>query len=349
MEWSSAFIVLQAGPSLGDFMRQLPVGLIVLMCGTGLLLLIALTVIIRARAQRKAPPPMPNHPYVPVSGAVRSTSAPAPTVDHDLPDLDLLVSAPPVPAAPRPAPTETPPARAARKDIQAITLSGGETARAVEVVTILRDVEDGGLIIQMGDRVYRDLSSDETFRGGFLKIMRELTPLVTQAPRKATAPLKDEAPVQAAEAAQPPAEPASSLRDLLNEGQIERPKPRPSTPPPPISTEGTMPGDLPRYSLDDKPQVIKKRTGLLGRTKTEFVPVPDLNLAQAIEAYLQHKLKYTDDFAGRTVHVHPAPDGGVSIEVDGEFFDSVGDVRDAQVRAFLAETIQEWQQRNTGS
>ena len=42
------------------------------------------------------------------------------------------------------------------------------SAQAVEVVTILRDVMDGGLIIQMGDKIYRNLSSDETFTERFL-------------------------------------------------------------------------------------------------------------------------------------------------------------------------------------
>jgi hypothetical protein len=35
----------------------------------------------------------------------------------------------------------------------------------------------------------------------------------------------------------------------------------------------------------------------------------------------------------------------VRIQVDDKFYDAVGDVADAEVRAFLSATIQEWQDR----
>jgi hypothetical protein len=108
-----------------------------------------------------------------------------------------------------------------------------------------------------------------------------------------------------------------------------------------------MPGDLPRFTLEEEPQKIKTRGGLLGRTKTEFVPVPELNIAGAIEAYLQHKLQNTPDFVGRSIHVNPTEDGGVAIEVDGTHYEAVSDVTDDTVRNFLSTTIQEWQQRHS--
>jgi hypothetical protein len=184
--------------------------------------------------------------------------------------------------------------------------------------------------------------------------MRELSPMVTQASKPKTAPLEAQRSA--------PAEPSaplttsadisaasSSLRDLLvdeDDEDINEPVP-PVTAPPPAS-DGRMPGDLPRYSLDEEVQVVKKKAGLLGRTKTEFVPVPEFDLAGAIESYLQHKLKHLPDYQGRSIHVHPSPDGGVTIEVDGQYFDAVGDVTDDKVRALLSQTIQEWQTRNTG-
>jgi hypothetical protein len=326
MDW---FILAQASSGMSDFFRQLPVPLIIMFCGSALLLLVASFVIVRARTQRgeKARPAPP---------ATAKSTVP---LDADLPDLDLLVTAP----APKLAPVEAAPARAPRAGTYTVHLNDGDTTQAVEVVTILRDVVDGGLIIQMGGKTYRDLSRDETFRTGFLKVMRELSPVVTQAPR-ATKPAAPETPPEP----QQPA-PTSSLRDLLTSDEPfeidDAPAPARTAPPPP-TTDGTMPGDLPRYSLDSEPQVIKKRGGLLGRTKTEFVPVPELNLAGAIEAYLQHKLRHTPEYTARSIHVHPSPDGSVAIEVDGTFYDAVGDVAEADVRSFLSTTIQEWQERN---
>jgi hypothetical protein len=199
----------------------------------------------------------------------------------------------------------------------------------------------------MGGKTYRDLSHDETFRSGFLKVMRELSPVVTQAP-KAPKPEPQPEPVH---------QESASLRDLLTDDEpldlevdaLEKAPPplrRPSMPPPPAA-DGKMPGDLPRFSMDSEPQVVKKRGGLLGRKKTQFVPVPELDLAGAIEAYLQHKLRHTPEYDGRSIHVHPSPDGGVAIEVDGTFYDTVGDVAETDVRGFLSATIQEWQERNS--
>ncbi|HLV36827.1 MAG TPA: hypothetical protein VKY59_17010, partial [Spirillospora sp.] len=170
MEWSSVFILAQAGPSFEDFFRQIPTGLILMFCGTGIILLVVMVLIVRARTQR-AERTRIEHPHIPVSSAARSAGSSAELAD--LPDLDLLVE---TPAAP-PAAVESTPVRTARKDTFQVNLSDGNRAQAVEVVTILRDVVDGGLIIQMGDRAYRDLSTDEGFRDTFLKIMRELSPV----------------------------------------------------------------------------------------------------------------------------------------------------------------------------
>lgn len=335
------FILAQASSGFADFFEQIPTGLIVMFCGSALALVVFGFLIVRARAQRT---PAPESP---VSRAVRAT---ANSALEDLPDLDLLVSA--APAAP--APKSPPPARSMRKDTYQVRLTNGETTQAVEVVNIMRDVVDGGLIIQMGDKIYRDLTQDETFRSTFLKIMRELSPVVSQATSRKTGPLQAPAEPARTETSQAvadePAEELPSLRDFLSPDTEEAPEPpkQPVAAPKRPASAGPMPGDLPRYSLDDQPQVVKKPGRLLGRQKTEFVPVPELNLAGAIEAYLQHKLQRTPDYDGRSIHVHPAPDGGVSIEVDGTLYDTVGEVSDSEVRAFLVETIQEWQERNTG-
>lgn len=71
-----------------------------------------------------------------------------------------------------------------------------------------------------------------------------------------------------------------------------------------------------------------------------------LGMADQIEMLLQSKLLRTPDLMGRNIHVHSGTSGGVMIEVDGLFYDAVGDVIDTHVRHFLQETIQEWESRS---
>jgi hypothetical protein len=330
-------LLAQLGPGMGDFVRQIPVGLLAVMCVVTIILVVALAAIVRARARRGQSTTRSSgssRPVVPVSMAAKPRD---PTPDDDLPDLDMLVSTPlPAPApAPPPVKKEAPPAT---------PVTRSKPDQTVEVVRILRDVVDGGLIIQMGDKSYRTLTEDEAFRANFLKIMRELSPIVTETPQ----------PVPRTESQQPtqPAEP--SLQDLMLSDEddeldevddVAAPAPRPIDLPP--SPAGPAPGDLPKWSMDSEPQVIEKR-GMLGRTKKEFLPVPELDIAGSIEAYLQHRLKQLPEYARRSIHVHSAPDSGVAIEVDGQFYDAVADVTDSEVRELLTQTIQEWQARNAG-
>jgi len=116
--------------------------------------------------------------------------------------------------------------------------------------------------------------------------------------------------------------------------------PKKSTPAP--VSAGKLPGDLPSFKLDDNPMQKLKR----GQKPSEVAPVPEINIAGAIEAYLQHKLSITPEYAGRNIHIYPAPGGGVSIQVDGQFFEAVSDVSDPDVREFLSDTITEWQDRH---
>jgi hypothetical protein len=273
--------------------------------------------------------------------------------NEDMPDLDLLVNMPaaapvppPAPVSPAPASRPTPaanpngmpnfsaasapaapaPNRPARKGTFSLSVKDVGNTQAVELLTVLRNVEDGTLIVQMGDKAYQNINHDTDFRERFNKLMREVGQMVAQ--NNTTAPT----PVTTAST--PTIEPEVS--------PVVEPDPAPSyTPPPPVTPSGKMPGDLPSFRLEDNPMQPIKRG-----QKAQKVSVPELNIAGAIEAYLQHKLRHTPEFASRSLHIHPAPGGGVSIEVDGRFYDAVGDVADPAVRQFLSATIEEWQSRN---
>lgn len=260
-----------------------------------------------------------------------------PSISHDMPDLDLLVNTAGLvqPAAP----VAATPTRAVRKGTFVVAVNDGDATEAVEVMVILRDLVDGKLIVQMGDKAYQSVNNDADFKDRFNKIMRELAQVVAK-PAAQAAPddlSEDGTPVQVDEPETPS---LANLMQPATPAEQPVPKPRPSAPPPPPPS-GVMPGDLPSFKLDDNPYERPKRG-----QKKEVKPVPELNIAGAIEAYLQYKLRNTPEYTGRSIHIYPSPDGGVSIEVEGRYYDAVGDIEDTEMREFVATAIQEWQDRH---
>jgi hypothetical protein len=330
------------GEELGGLLGQLPMPLIVMTCTAGLLwvgALVYFAVIRPNRAKRreaaKQAEAVPG--FVPFSAPAAASASAA-----ELPDLDLLTSADPAPApvrATQTAPalkTSTVPAAGARRLSSVdVKLAGGDTIHAQEALIVLRDPRDGKLIVQMGDTGYKSL--DGGMRGDFMNLMRELGTLAT-APSAAPAPppMPVSEPVMDAEPA-----PAADV-PLVEAAPAPVMPPSVSAAPPSPTGNSVMPGDLPKYS--EMKDEIKSR-GAFRAAKSEMPPVPELNIPAAIEAYLQYKKQFSPEYAQRSIHVLPAPGGGVRIEVDGTYFESVGDVADAEVRAFLQSTIQEWQKR----
>jgi hypothetical protein len=354
------------GDLFSDFLQQIPFALIIQICLAGSLLAGAIVYFRYIRKRRTDQPPAePDNPapveeVLPDAEAVEPDSPPEPAalprIDMGLlPDLDLLVDSPLAdvpPAAPQTAPPlipDEPPKRVSESGTYTLNLHSGQTATAKEVLTILRDADDDRLIVQIGDIAYRTLVDNPDTRKQFTQIMRELSDTVTKPDARVAASPEVEAPTSESMPDPIPAEvipePLSEndvpdLRDLL----LETPEPTVESTPPPITPEGDMPGDLPSFRLEDHPVEVKKR-GLLRRKKVESAPVPELDIAASIEAYLQHKLKHTAEYTGRKIHVHSAPGGGVRIQVDEQYYDAVGDVDDAAIREFMAATIQEWQDR----
>jgi hypothetical protein len=314
------------GDELGGFLAQPFVGPVLSMiCFFGILLILVVAALVYVRgrkaqaARESIPPPLGYVPYD-VGG-------------QDMPDLDLLVNTAGMSSAS--ASAAPAPARVARKGAFQVEVSDGDAAEAVEVLTILRDVMDGRLIVQMGDKAYQNPSSNPEFKERFNKLMRELGQTVARpAPDAAPQPAPDapDEPMTLSDLI-PPSEPAQPLQPP--------PAPKPRVAPPPVSSSGPLPGDLPSFKLADNP-VEKRKRG----QKQEIKPVPEVNIAGAIEAYLQYKLRHTGEFTNRSIHIYPSPDGGVSIEVDGSYYDAVGDIDDADVREFIATAIQEWQERH---
>jgi hypothetical protein len=307
------------GSTFSDFLAQLPTAIFVPFCASALLLVIVIALIVRARVRRDSAPAVSAAPTFKRKRANTTAS------DANLPDLDMLLDTTTLTSAP-PAP------RPAQPGVQPLTLADGSTVQAVEVLRVLRDVTGGGLVVQMGSRAQRTLAGSDAFRADFLRVMRELSPLVRgeAAAPSAPMPAEPDADTETDEA-------APSLGELLAVRETKRD----FSPPPPPDDDGEMPGDLPRY---DQTVTPPPKSGVFRRKKPDLPPIPDLDIAGSIEAYVQHRLQFTPELADRRIHIHPSPDG-VLIEADGAFYDAVDAVDDDDVRAFLTLAIAEWQNR----
>jgi hypothetical protein len=240
-------------------------------------------------------------------------------LSRDTGELKPIVETPPEPVAPIAPPepkiaaplahVETP----MQADSPSITLNTGAIIETEDVLTIMRDPRDGRLVVQVDGVGYRTLVDSPEVKSGFIKVMKELSSVVTKP--------DDNPPAVEAE---------------------PEPKPKPLAPPvptsapipPPPGPDGAMPGDLPKFRRDNDAPPMKKGE-----------EIPELNIARAIEDYLQHKIKYSPEYENRNIHVLSALGGGVRIQVDTLFYEAVSDVEDVAVREFLLSTIQEWQER----
>lgn len=302
---------------VGEFFQQLPIIFIVIFCGSGAVLIGVIAYLVNFRRQRALTRLFSLQNANATSSQIDDSAQGA--NDADFPDLDALLAPAPAsmpaeapPAAPLPAPLARPKSGTFR-----VALADGSEAEAAEVLVVLRDLMDGSLIIQIADKAYRNppAGADAEFRRRFDGVLADLSPRISAA--------------------------APSTGVL-----VTPPPPAPRTPPPPADPtmpdlpDLPLPGDLPKFRMPEKIEPPKR-----GRIKPDRTPVPEINIAAAIEAFLQHKRELDDPFAGRSIHISQATNGGVLIEVDGIFYEAVADVTDEAVRAYLANTIQEWQDR----
>ncbi|HOA25801.1 MAG: hypothetical protein WBH90_14810 [Aggregatilineales bacterium] len=186
---------------------------------------------------------------------------------------------------------------------------------AIEVMRILRDLADGSLIVEIDGRRYRSLNEivDPQVGRRFMGNAQALADFAKlgkiRVPEEWAQVPTPERP--AASAPQPPAHPAAP-------------------PPPPPPPEPAAP----------------RRGGLFRRAQAEDEqPVEQPPIAEQIEELLQYRLSQTPELAHRSIHIRPAIDGGIRIEVDGRTYEGIGDVDDDEIRAFLQETVRQWEAR----
>jgi len=220
-----------------------------------------------------------------------------------------------------------------------VRLSNGAITTAREILSVQRDLGDKRLLIQIGDVAYRTLSEDPDAREQFKRVMKELSGTIMKpddAPPQAQAtPASAQTPPPApvAKPVSPAPTPAPVDDEDSAEDQTEEDK------------QPRLPGDLPNMTLAEEPDNYKRtRYGYVRVTKVD--KAPEINIADAIEEYLQYKIDQLPQFQQRGIHIKSAATGGVRIELDGRSYDFVDEVPDANVRQLLQETIDEWQQRH---
>ncbi|MEO1287876.1 MAG: hypothetical protein AAFV93_08910, partial [Chloroflexota bacterium] len=203
--------------------------------------------------------------------------------------------------------------------------SGGDT-QAREMISVLRDTADGHLLVQIGNTGYRSLIEHDRAKAGFAKIMKDLSSTITTPDDN------------------PPVAPQKN--------QLQTSQPLPAFGSPIMSEDGTtdepLPGDIRLPSMDDMPDSYS--VGRFGRVRARKVKesekVGEINIADAIEEYLQYKISQTPQFQGRGIHIRSGFGGGVRIDVDGQTYEFVDEVADKDAQAFIKQAIDEWQERH---
>jgi hypothetical protein len=256
--------------------------------------------------------------------------------DFDLPDMNALLGG-----------IDTEPPAAVPNGTGRIPMHNGGSVRANQLVTVLRDEDSGRLLVEIDGQGYFTLVDTPEAKKLFKTIMQELSNVIMtpleEHPEPQAAPenaLIDDlrAAEKATETAKVPVKQAE-----IEEAPIAPRARREYTPPPPIDTEGAMPGDLPSYKMDDVQVKIEGRG--LRAAKVSIEAPPELNIAGAIDAYLQHRLRYTPEMDGNHIAILPSKSGGVRIVVNGTNYEAVDEVADPDVRQFIQQSIAEWQER----
>lgn len=343
---------------INGFLKVVPPGLCLLPLFFGLLYAVLMGVILqrgaaRRRKQREAKLAIIGGG----SGAAPSTNpTPAPKPRRQAaipePDMDLLVISPSVSAAsalvPRPAVSMqsaepaipepdwmsafgTEPAQIVEIDPMPTmpspdmqpnsTNTSAAPADAVEVMRVWRDLSDGTLIVQMGDKRYRsmgELTNSPDLVRRFSAVVRELYSMVNGGARPTTLPAPD----------------MPALPDMPGGGMKARI------------------GMLKDQGADEslvKPGGVLRQLGRAATGQSSLQPKGDIvssgGIADMVEEFLQYKLTNHPQFGKRSIHIRPAIDGGVRIEVDGNSYQGIGDVVDPDAREFLFSVMKEWEAR----
>jgi hypothetical protein len=194
-----------------------------------------------------------------------------------------------------------------KQDTASVPGGHSDPSDAVEVMRVWRDLSDGSLIIQMGDQRYRSVSEIRSpeLVRRFTAVVRELWSMINGTPGRSTG------------TAPTASEAPGGLKARVTKTD----------------------------SQPQKPGRLQKLTQqVLGQSTTQQ-PEPAGGIADAVEEFLQARLAASPQFAARSIHIRLSHDHGVSIEVDGHYYNAIDEVIDPDVRDFLFAIMKEWEAR----
>jgi hypothetical protein len=349
---------------LGDFLVQIPSGLILMVCGSGLLFVISLLIIAQRHNRRKIRRDSavmgavltPDNPLAEAPAKVPSASTGPGLLSRTWKSVhDFFFY------------SEDERAERERAKAQAVMAvdppASGISAPpdAVEVLHLWRDVVDGSLIIQIGEDTYRTMG-DITAAGQerrFMAVLRELARIAKETadtvsvPASMPAPPLPTMPDQADEAAAPVMADEESAPD--DEPDLEPPTPEVAAILTAAQKETARPSltsDVQSPYAEPEPEPlgtffsnVRNAVRRGGKAPAKGPEAPPLSIADEIEDFLQTRLRSASpELQSRRIHVRPSMDGGVRIEVDGQFFETVGDIAEEDVRIYVIDTIQTWEE-----
>lgn len=194
------------------------------------------------------------------------------------------------------------------------------TPDAVEVMRVWRDLSDGSLIVEMNGTRFQTIAAmqDQGLAKRFFNLIRDLVQMAKAGAHAAgiKAPQFDS--------------PSSILPQPGEWSDANQPLPNPAS---------TPTGYPERPSLTADP-LNSIKNPVVGAEASD-----DRGIADSIEEFLQYRLMQTPTFKHRNIHIRPAMDGSIRIQVDDRYYEAVSDIADADARAFIQGTIREWEAR----
>lgn len=119
----------------------------------------------------------------------------------------------------------------------------------------------------------------------------------------------------------------------------------PSAPWPAPTFEVTAQPDLPPTEFVEPLLSSSQLVGDVEPLISQEQPGGPKTMADEIEELIQVRLKSIPTLMHRSIHILQGAGGGIRVEVDGRYFDSVAGVTDPDVMAFLQSIIRQWEAR----
>lgn len=217
-----------------------------------------------------------------------------------------------------------------------------EPMKLKEIMRVLRDEDTGAIVVEVEGRRYRQLVEIRDgrignqlleaiadlikFTGGIVRgqwAAASITPVVPSKEMPLRSQVVEPAsPPRAVDVEPPDSDEEEAFLRRLREGGLQVDK----TPP-----KEAQPSIMGYFTRRRKPQAAAEGTGAGGTFIDE------------IEAILQRMISTAPIPPSKEVHVRTGPDGGLQIQVGGQYFSSADEVANPAIRDLIKAAVKEWE------